>query len=108
MFPWILSFFSGVFLSQQLKTLPALYWIFFIFFTAFIINIFFSKKIFFLKLFSATLFGFSWALLYASFILSWNLPTPLEGKIIPIEGTISSLPVTTSYNTSFLFSLKKI
>lgn len=49
--------------------------------------------------------GFYYSFYMASNALSWTLPKNMEGKIIEIKGSISSLPVVSQYETSFIFQM---
>lgn len=52
--------------------------------------------------------GFIWTWLYASYYLEFNLLPDWENKTVEVQGTISSLPETHQYLSSFLFHLKTI
>jgi competence protein ComEC len=52
--------------------------------------------------------GFTWTWLYASHHLQFNLPAEWENQLIEIQGTISSIPETSQFLSSFLFHTKII
>lgn len=54
----------------------------------------------------AFLLGFTYTAWYAHSILSWTLPSDLEGKSHLVTGYIASIPVSDHMQTHFLFELK--
>lgn len=97
-----LAFLLGILLFQQLSFLPNLYWAMTLFIFIFLL------RWRYVTLLSACAMGFIWSLLYAHFLLSWQLPENSVGKNISINGYIASIPANEKYGTSFLFSLKEL
>ncbi len=105
---WTLAFLLGILLLQQFIFLPSIIFLGMIVTIIVTLEFFFIKKYQFLRYISAISLGFLWALLCAHKVLSWNLPTEIEGKPLLIRGYIASIPNEIDNGTSFLFSLKTI
>lgn len=98
-----LAFLLGVLLLQSFSYLPSENWLW--------VVILITPLVFFWRLLRLPIicaWGFIWALTYAHFQLSWELPSNWEGKTILVRGIISNIPDNTPENTSFLLSAKKI
>lgn len=101
-----LAFLCGVLLLQQFSFLPKKYWILIALAIIFLTEFFWIKKYKYLRYISAILLGFAWVLWYVHGLVSWTLPSELEGKPIIIRGYISSLPSISEDRTVFLFTLR--
>ena len=53
-------------------------------------------------------FGFSWALIYSHWVVTWSLPEELEGKKILITGYIAAPPIDKAHCVSFEFQTSSI
>ncbi len=104
---WTLAFLCGVLLLQQLSFLPAKYGLLIALFSLFVLEIFLVKKHRIFYYLSAFLIGFTWTLWYEHSILSWNVPSELEGKPVLVSGYITSVPNVSENGTRFLFTLEK-
>jgi competence protein ComEC len=115
MLAWILAFAVGVLALPLCRTLPPwqlimtiLVWSLGIYALLFLLKI---KKPWLhclAKLFLALTLGFAYAFYHAHTLLSWSLPSELEGKKISIQGYIASLPKVDLHHISFTFATTKI
>ncbi len=93
-----LHFLAGVLLLQWQAQLPSLWWVAAIPFL--IICLFIVRG---LRLPSALMLGFLWALLYAHVIMDRGIADELQGKDLYVNGVVVSLPDSTERSTRFEF-----
>jgi len=101
MFLLSLAFLCGVLFLQHFSFLPSLKWAVLTILAVVFLKLFYWRYTQWLAFF---ILGFTWSLLYATFILSHRLPPSLEGKTLVITGTVASIPnVEDHHRTCFLF-----
>lgn len=98
-----LAFLLGILLLQQFSYLPETKWLWIITASAILLGWF---RIFRLPI--AIALGFAWCLWYVHTQMSWTLPDNFEGKTLTAEGSIASIPDSSQFLTSFLFSVKTL
>lgn len=107
---WCISFFLGVCVLQFFYVLPNLFWL--LIFVPGVCEWYFLPEKGYAKIILQHVciagVGFFWALLYASWIASWELPKDLESKPFIITGYIASLPENQLHFTSFNFKVANI
>ncbi len=102
----VIGFFLGVMSLYFFSVLPPFYWLLMPIIPLTMLWCFLYSRFHALFKFSCMLcLGCAWAILSAENILNWSLPEELEGKTIPITGTVSSLPEVTKDRTRFEFTL---
>ena len=92
----VLSFGVGALLLRFLPTLPSPLWSLLVL----LVSLLLARWRWF-RLLPWLLAGFSWALLYASWLLSMQLPMPLEGQDLLVDGVVVSLPDSDGRRTRF-------
>jgi competence protein ComEC len=98
-------FLCGDIFLQQFKMLPSLAWLII---PALALCIYLYKKYKIIYIFLIFLLGFSYSLLFSYERKASILPNNIEGKTIPIEGYIFSIPQTNEIQTQFHFTFYKM
>ena len=97
-----LAFMTGIVAAQQSSQIPSTAWLLFI--PVALAGLFVSKS--WLKPLFAVLLGFSWVFAAILLFQDSKFPAELEGKELLLEGTIASLPSTSSRSTKFNFKTR--
>lgn len=95
---WTLAFGLGIWLLQQFKTLPSVYYL-----CLLCLIPLFTQHTKYFRLIAASAIGFIWAAFYAHHLSNWQLSPALEGKSQSIKGYIASIPINDEQRTTFLF-----
>lgn len=103
---WTVSFFFGTFCLRYFSTLPHQHIIWGGCLIAFILVL--SMRFIpalWLRILSGFCLGLAWACLYASWQLSWTLPSAMQAKDVMIEGEVISIPAKSAYLQQFIFKM---